>query len=118
MKSLGFVFKSLPHSVSSGREGLDALLAASAYCEHIQLFFVGGAVAQLLEDQQPDKILSRDYSATFKLMELYDIEDVYVCQDSLDKMGLSEASFVIDVQTLPAHSMAEKIHHCDVVLTF
>lgn len=118
MKSLGFVFNTFPHATSSGREGLDALLAASAFCENIRLFFIGDGVAQLLDDQQPDKVLSRNYISTFKLMELYDIEDVYVCEQSLAKMGLAKSRFVLEAQALSVKDMAEKIHACDKVLTF
>ncbi len=40
MSSLGFVFRTHPHSTSKGREGLDAILAASAFCEDIRIFFI------------------------------------------------------------------------------
>ena len=74
MKRLAFVFTQPPHTTSSGREGLDALLAASAFSEDIQVFFVGDGVFQLLPDQKPAEILCRDYVATFGVMSLYDIE--------------------------------------------
>ncbi|CAH0542897.1 sulfurtransferase complex subunit TusC [Vibrio marisflavi] len=118
MNSLGFVFKTLPHSTSSGREGLDALLAASAFCDNIRLFFIGEGVAQLVGEQQPESVLSRNYISTFKLMELYDIEEVFVCEDSLMKMGLADAPLVLDAIALPASGIAEKIQACDKVLTF
>ena len=41
---LGFVFRSHPHTSAKGREGLDALLATSAYCEDIDVFFIGAGV--------------------------------------------------------------------------
>ncbi|MEZ2697341.1 DsrE family protein, partial [Hafnia alvei] len=41
MKRLAFIFTQPPHTSSAGREGLDALLAASAFSEDIQVFFIG-----------------------------------------------------------------------------
>ena len=48
----------------------------------------GGACAF---EQQPQAILQRHYAPTFKLLELYDIEEVYVCTDSLAERGLTVA---------------------------
>ncbi|GAL38167.1 tRNA 5-methylaminomethyl-2-thiouridine synthase TusC [Vibrio maritimus] len=47
MTTLAFVFNSLPHASAAGREGLDALLATSAFTEDIKVFFVGDGVNQL-----------------------------------------------------------------------
>ena len=38
MKRLAFIFTQPPHTSSAGREGLDALLAASAFSEDIRLY--------------------------------------------------------------------------------
>ena len=118
MKRLGYVFNSFPHGTASGREGLDALLATSAYTEDISVFFVGNGVTQLLEQQQPAESLSRDYIAAFKLMELYDIEQVYVCEQSLEGFGLSSEQLIIDVTTLSPSAMAQQLAQCDQILTF
>ena len=40
MIDIGFIFSSAPHGVTSGREGLDAVLATSAYSEEITLFLL------------------------------------------------------------------------------
>ncbi|MDN3615345.1 MAG: sulfurtransferase complex subunit TusC [Vibrio gallaecicus] len=118
MKKLAFVFHHFPHSTSSGREGLDALLAASAYTEDISVFFLGDGVTQLLKDQSPDKVLSRDYISAFKLMDLYDIENVYVCQSSLKKFGLSKDKLLIEVECLSGDDIINKLSLCDQLLTF
>lgn len=115
---LGYVFKSFPHSTSSGREGLDALLAASAYSEDISVFFIKEGVTQLLGSQDPKGIYSRDYAPAFKLMELYDIENVYLCEASLNEMGLAGAELLIETEKLSKPEIAAKLHECDKLLTF
>ena len=79
MNRIAFVFTSAPHGSAAGREGLDALLATSALSEDIGVFFIGDGVFQLLAGQEPQKILARDYIATFKVLPLYDIETFWVC---------------------------------------
>ncbi|WP_046224635.1 sulfurtransferase complex subunit TusC [Vibrio sp. ECSMB14106] len=118
MRKLAFVFNSFPHSTAAGREGLDALLAASAYSEDISVFFVGDGVTQLLRTQQPDEVLSRDYISAFKLMDLYDIEQVYVCQRSLCQFGLSTDNLLIDVTAVEADELTQKLTQCQQILTF
>lgn len=118
MKSLGFVFQSAPHGSSSGREGLDAVLATSAYSDDIQVFFIGDGVFQLLADQQPEQILCRDYIATFKMLALYDIEQVYVCRQSLAERGIDPAALLIENEVLPADALSAQLHQCQRVLSF
>lgn len=118
MKSLGFVFHTAPHGSTSGREGLDAVLATSAYSEAIQVFFIGDGVFQLLAGQQPEQIRCRDYIATFKMLALYDIEQVYVCQQSLAERGIDPAALLIEAEVLPAEALSAQLHQCQRVLSF
>lgn len=119
MKRVAFVFKSAPHGTSAGREGLDALLATSALSEDIGVFFIGDGVLQIVSGQQPDKILSRDYIATFRVLPLYDIEQCYLCAESARERGLSENSaWVVDVNPLNPDALRETLHQFETVLTF
>lgn len=118
MSKLGFIFRSHPHSSSKGREGLDALLAASAYSEDISVFFVGEGVTQLIAEQNTQAIYSRDYSPTYKLMELYDIEAVYLCADSVAENGLKGIKLLVDAEPLSKQDLADKLSACDKLLSF
>lgn len=119
MKRVAFVFTSAPHGSASGREGLDALLATSALTEDIGVFFLGDGVFQLLAGQQPQAILARDYIATFKVLPLYDIDNLYVCADSLASRGLNGAvQLLLDVEILASAALRDKLSHYDTILTF
>ncbi len=119
MKRVAFVFSSAPHGSSSGREGLDALLATSALTEDIGVFFLSDGVFQLLAGQHPQAILARDYIATFKVLPLYDIDTFFVCADSLAARGLKDSMpFVLDVTLLDSHALREHLALYDTVLTF
>ncbi|AKL14829.1 Intracellular sulfur oxidation protein DsrF [Phytobacter ursingii] len=119
MKRIAFIFTSAPHGSAAGREGLDALMAASAFTDDIGVFFIGDGVFQLLANQQPKAILARDYIATFKVLPLYDIETCWVCQASLRERGLSDATqFVLPAQLLAPDVLRDQLDGYDVVMTF
>ncbi len=119
MKRIAFVFHTAPHGSSSGREGLDALLATSALSEDIGVFFVGDGVFQLLAGQAPDAVMARDYISTFKILPLYDIENCWLCGESLRERGLGASqSWVLDAEVLEPQALRQKLDDYDVVLTF
>ena len=61
-------------------------------------YLLGDGVYQLLLGQQTAEILSKDYSPMLKLFDLYDIEQVYVCETSLlAERGLAQADLVIEM---------------------
>ncbi|GAA3545685.1 sulfurtransferase complex subunit TusC [Zobellella aerophila] len=118
MNKPAFVFRTSPHGSASGREGLDAVLAASALTEALAVFFIGDGVYQLLEGQDPAALLARNYTATFGLFELYDIESVYVCAESLAERGLNVSRLNIAVQPLSRDELVARLADFNVRLTF
>ncbi|WKX26667.1 sulfurtransferase complex subunit TusC [Tatumella ptyseos] len=119
MNSIAFIFKTAPHGSSSGREGLDALLATAALSDTIAVFFIGEGVFHLVGSQQPTVIYARDYISTFKLLEIYDIDKVYACQQSLEMRGLDELLMGdIPVTLLPLNELQRQLCHYDKIINF
>ncbi|EHD19876.1 MULTISPECIES: sulfurtransferase complex subunit TusC [Brenneria] len=119
MKRIAFVFTHSPHGNASGREGLDALLAMSALTEDIGVFFIGDGVLQLLPGQQPEKILMRDYIATFGVLPLYDIEHCYACAESLRQRGIAlDTDWVVDVALLSPEELRQRLADYHSILSF
>ena len=119
MKRVAFVFNQSPHGSASGREGLDALLATSALSEDLGVFFIGDGVLQIMPGQQPEKILARNYIATFGVLPLYDVEQCYLCQASLQERGLSQVTdWVLDAEILAPDALSRQLASYDVVMTF
>ncbi|MEW7000213.1 sulfurtransferase complex subunit TusC [Serratia ureilytica] len=88
MKRVAFVFTHGPHG-AGGRKGW---MRCSPRRRSVKIWgvFVGDGVLQLLPGQQPEKILARNYIATFGVLPLYDVERCYLCQASLQERGLSQ----------------------------
>ena len=119
MKKIAFVFTQPPHGSAAGREGLDALLATSAFTEQLGVFFIGDGVFQLLPHQSPESILARNYIATFPLLALYDIEQCFVCTQSLTERGLDKhIEWIVDVTLLELPDVRGQLSNYDVIITF
>lgn len=120
MIKLAFVFRQAPHGTSSSREGLDALLAATAFCneDEIAVFFVEDGVLNLLTQQQPAMILQKDFIPTFKLLDLYDIEQRYICQQSCEKYQLTNEDLIISGEKIDRTLLMQKLNQAEKILTF
>ncbi|OOF36808.1 sulfurtransferase complex subunit TusC [Rodentibacter heidelbergensis] len=117
---MAFLFRTAPHGSSVAREGLDALLAATAFCEEdeIGVFFIDDGVFNLLNGQQPEWLLQKDFIRTFKLLDLYGIEQRFVCQNSLEKLKIDKDSFILSVEKIDRTLLMTKLHQAEKVLTF
>lgn len=117
---LAFLFRTAPHGNAISREGLDALLAATAFCdeEEIGVFFIDNGVLNLLDGQNPELLLQKDFIRTFKLLDLYDIEQRFVCDDSLDQYNLQTEQLIISTEKIDRTSLINKLSQAEKVFTF
>ena len=117
---LAFLFRTAPHGNAISREGLDALLAATAFCdeEDIGVFFIDDGVLNLLDGQNPELLLQKDFIRTFKLLDLYDIEQCFVCATSLDQYNLQTKQLIISAEKIDRTSLINKLSQAEKVFTF
>lgn len=117
---LAFLFRTAPHGNAISREGLDALLAATAFCdeEEIGVFFIDDGVLNLLDGQNPELLLQKDFIRTFKLLDLYDIEQRFVCADLLDQYNLQTEQLIISAEKIDRTSLINKLSQAEKVFTF
>ena len=117
---LAFLFRTAPHGNAISREGLDALLAATAFCdeEEIGVFFIDDGVLNLLDGQNPELLLQKDFIRTFKLLDLYDIEQRFVCANSLDQYNLQAEQLIISAEKTDRTSLINKLSQAEKVFTF
>lgn len=118
MTQIAFITRQAPHGSAVAREAQDAIFATSTLTEELSVFFMGDGVFQLVENQQPEHIHSRHFANTFKLFELYDIENIYVCANALSERGLSADELLIDVTLLAQDEMNDLIRTHSKILNF
>jgi len=115
LKKVAIIFNQAPHGNAKGRETLDLVLALSDI-NQISVFFIDEGIFHLLSDQQPNKILMRDYIATFGMLELYDINDIFICNASLTKYNLTTQPLIIDAKLVTKQTIANLLVTHDTIL--
>ena len=102
-----------PYSNTAGKDALDIALIFGSFEQPTSLFFQGDGVWQLMQGQNGTIISVKDYLKTFAAFEFYDLENIYVCQESLIQRGLTDNFHIDQVQVLARDEFAEKLalHH-------
>jgi len=113
IKKLAIVNSKAPYSNLAGKDALDIALVFGSFEQPISLFFQGDGVWQLVQGQDSSIISVKDYLKTFSAFEFYDIDDIYLCQTSLEERHLSATFHIDNVQILNTHDFAQKLtsHH-------
>lgn len=118
MKKIAILIQSPPHGNSAGREALDCALALSDQHE-ISVYFIDAGVFHLLDQQNPESILSKNYIKTFNLLDLYDIESVYFSIDDCQKHHLPiDRPFAFAAIALSAHEIKQQLQQQAIILSF
>lgn len=118
MAHLLFHVRTAPHGRSSGEEAVEALLAASVFEPPLTVLFEGDGVLQVLADQEPSALGSRDTGANWTALPAYDITDLRVHGPSLAARGLVADDFSLPVVVINDADMAALIATVDRVLSF
>ncbi len=115
---LAIINSKAPFSSSNGKDALDIALIFGSFEQKVSLFFQGDGVYQLIADQDGSLVSVKDYLKTFSAFEFYDIEDIYVCQQSLVNRQLNESFHIKDVQVLASIEFSAALNRHQHVLRF
>lgn len=107
-----------PFNSNAGKDALDVALLFGSFEQKVSLFFQGDGVYQLIANQDGSLLAIKDYLKTFSAFEFYDIEDVYVCQQSLIERQLSKTFHIDNVQVLTNKAFAVALSKHKHVLRF
>jgi len=118
VKSLAIINKSAPFGGISYRESLDMALANASYDRPIAIFFSDDGLFQLHQGTDGTLTGNKELSKTFGLLEMYDVEEIYFCQQSLTARGLSDQDLIIDGQCLTPSQWFAKLTQFDQLITF
>lgn len=116
MKRYLFIMRRLPYGGTHLQETLDAILTAAAFDQHVALLFVDDAVWQLKNQQQPAGLGLKDTSAIFQALQIYDVNDLYVEQESLQAAGLAFTDLILPVVSLPRGEVSSLMRTYDLII--
>jgi tRNA 2-thiouridine synthesizing protein C len=80
--------------------------------------FIDDGVWQLKKGQQTKGIETKNFSPTYRALEGYDVEKLYVERESLAARGLTEDDLIVDVNVLGSSELGALMAEQDVVLSF
>lgn len=116
-KKLLFVQTRAPHGSINGQEGLDALLAGSAFAECAILLMDDG-VLQLVRGQDTDALGTKNYAVSYGALADYGVEPIYVAGSHLARRGFVEDDLEVPVAVIDDDAIADLMANHDVILTF
>jgi tRNA 2-thiouridine synthesizing protein C len=118
VKKFLFVNRKAPYGSVYALEGLEVVLISAAFDQDVSLAFLDDGVYQLAKGQNPKGIETKNFSPTYRALEGYDIEKLYVERESLEARGLAEDDLLVDVKVVGAAEMAALMDEMDVMISF
>ena len=118
VKKFMFVNRKAPYGTIYALEGLEVVLISAAFSQDVSMVFLDDGVYELVKGQQTKAIEMKNFSPTYRALDGYDVEKLYVEKESLDARGLTEANLIVPVQVLSAAQMGELMEQQDVIIGF
>jgi tRNA 2-thiouridine synthesizing protein C len=118
VKKFAFINRKAPYGTVYALESLEVVLISAAFDQDVSLMFIDDGVYELKKGQATKAIGMKNFSPTYRALEGYDIEKLYVEKESLEERGLTEDDLLVDVEVLSRADMAALMEEQDVILSF
>lgn len=113
-----YVNRRAPYGTIYALESLEVVLIAAAFEQDVSLVFMDDGVYQIKKDQNTDAIGVKNFSPTFRALEGYDVEKLYVERESMESRGITTDDLVVPVQVVDKDQLAELMEEQEVILSF
>lgn len=118
VKKFMFVNRKAPYGTIYALEGLEVVLISAAFDQDVSLVFMDDGVYQLKKGQDSKGIGMKNFSPTYRALEGYDIEKLFVEKDSMESRGLTAEDMIVPVEILSKDELTSLMEEQDVILTF
>jgi tRNA 2-thiouridine synthesizing protein C len=118
IKKVMFVNRKAPYGTIYALESLEVVLIAATFDQDVSLVFLDDGVYELLKGQNTKAVGIKNFSPTYRALDGYDVEKLYVERESLEARGLSEDQLLVAVEVLSSAQMGELMAEQDLVLSF
>jgi len=113
-----YVNRKAPYGTIYALESLEVVLIGAAFDQDVSVAFLGDGVYQLAKGEDTKGVEIKNFSPTYRALDDYDVNKLYVTQDDLSARGLVEDDLVVPVEVVSAERMAEIMESQDVILSF
>ena len=107
-----------PYGSHSNAAALDLLLAAGANQFHVTVIFCNDGVFSLLKNQNSEALQATDLSQTWQALPIYDIEKLYVLEDSLTQRDLTPENLTLSCELLSSKQLKKILPQYDFILRY
>jgi len=118
VKKFMFVNRKAPYGTIYALEALEVVLISAAFDQDVSLAFLDDGVYQLVKGQHTKAIDVKNFSPTYRALEGYDIEKLYVERESLEARGLTAEDLIVPVEMMSGEELAKRMEDQDVVVGF
>lgn len=118
VKKMMFVNRKAPYGTIYALESLEVKLISAAFDQDVSVVFMDDGVFDLKRGQDTKATGMKNFSPTYRALEGYDIEKLYVERGSLEARGLTEEDLVVPVEVMSTEHLSELMEDQDLVLTF
>ncbi|MFO1361281.1 MAG: sulfurtransferase complex subunit TusC [Burkholderiales bacterium] len=118
VKKFMYVNRKAPYGTIYALEGLEVVLISAAFDQDVSLAFLDDGVYQLVKGQQTKGIEVKNFSPTYRALEGYDIEKLYVERESLEARGLTADQLLVPVEVMGRDELVRRMEEQDVVIAF
>jgi tRNA 2-thiouridine synthesizing protein C len=113
-----YVNRRAPYGTIYALESLEVVLIAAAFEQDVSLVFMDDGVYQIKKGQNTDAIGVKNFSPTYRALEGYDVEKLYVERESLESRGMTTDDLVVPVQVFDKDQLAALMEEQEVILSF
>ncbi|MBE0530216.1 MAG: sulfurtransferase complex subunit TusC [Rhodospirillales bacterium] len=106
VKKFMFVNRRAPYGTIYALEGLEMVLITGAFDQDVSVVFMDDGVFQIVKGQDTKAVNMKNFSPTYRALEGYDIDKLYVERESIEARGLTAEDFVVPVKVLSAAELA------------
>ena len=117
VKKFMYVNRRAPYGTIFALECLEVVLISAAFEQDVSLAFLDDGVYQLKKNQDTTGIGMKNFSNTYRALDDYEVEKIYVEKESLEARGLTSDDLIIPVEVLTSEEMREIMAQQDVVIS-
>ena len=117
-KKFMFVNRTAPYGTAYALESLEVVLISAAFDQDVSLVFMDDGVYQLKKGQQTKGIENKNFSPTYRALDDYDINKLYVEKEALEARGLTEEDMCVPVEVRSRAEIGKLMETQDIVLSF
>jgi tRNA 2-thiouridine synthesizing protein C len=117
VKKFMYVNRRAPYGTIYALECLEVVLITAAFEQYESVVFMDDGVFQLKKNQDTTGIGMKNFSNTYRALDDYDVERIYVENESLEARGLTVDDLIIPVEVLSSKELGELMAQQDVVIS-